>query len=119
MTKRAFVGTLAQVALDNAISGEVRVLRDPPGRRPSLDLSARSEWFLGLGDDDRTMVVEAMRAAGYGVLHSVLCVLDGVAAIDAGPNKGTLTLLYERDGVTTDLTSHAEEDLHDMLAEHR
>lgn len=119
MTKRAFVATLAQVALDNAITGEVRVLRDPPGRRPSLDLSARSEWFLGLGDDDRTMVVEVMRAAGYAVLHSVLCVLDGVAAIESGPNKGTLTLIHERDGVMTELTSHAEEDLHDMLGEHR
>jgi hypothetical protein len=120
MTKREFVDALVEVALDGVVTGEVGAMLDPPGRRPSLDLEARSDWFRGLGDDDRSMVVEVIRAAGYGVLHGVLCVLDGVAAIEDGPTKGTLTLIHERDGIVTDLTSStAEPDLHDLLAEHR
>jgi hypothetical protein len=115
MSKRAFVDALFEVALDGAIRGEVQSLDDPPGRRPSLDLVTRSEWFKGLTDDDRSMVVGLMREAGYAVLHSVLCVLDGVAAIEAGPHKGSLRLLYERDGQAIELTSHAEPDLHDLL----
>jgi hypothetical protein len=56
-------------------------------------------------DDNRSTIVDVMRAAGYEVLHRVLGVLDGVAAIADGPNAGTLALPYERDGVATDRTS--------------
>ena len=66
------------------------------------------------------MVVDVMRQAGYAVLHSVLCVLDGVAAIERGPDQGTLAVLYERDGLAIDLTNHeTDADLHDLLAAHR
>ncbi|MEM9514446.1 MAG: hypothetical protein AAGA42_06270 [Actinomycetota bacterium] len=119
MTKREFVDALVEVAFDQVISGEISTLLDPPGRSPSTDLVARSEWFSGLPEDDRSLVVDSMRSAAYGVLHRVLCVLDGVAAVDSRPNKGALTLTYERDGSSVDLTSRAEADLHALLAEHR
>lgn len=119
MTKKQFVDALVEVALEHVVSGEVSILLDPPGRVPASDLVARSEWFRELSEDDQSMVVDSMQSAAYGVLHRVLCVLDGVAALESGPNKGTLILSYLRDGVSIDLTSRGEADLHDLLAEHR
>ena len=52
------------------------------------------------------MVVDVMRAAGFGVLHRVLCVLDGVATIEDGPNTGTLSLTYERYGAQNNALGH-------------
>lgn len=119
MDKRSFVEALAEVALNQVVAGEVSVMKDPPGRRPSLDLVARSEWFLGLSDDDRSMVVDVMRETAYAVLHATLCVFDGAATIVSGPDKGRLTLKHDRGGVTSDLLSDEEPDLHDLLAEQR
>jgi len=107
------------IALDQVVIGEVSVMRQPPGRRPSLDLVARSEWFLGLPDHDQSMVVDVMRETAYAALHATLCVFDGAATIVDGPDKGQLALTHVRGGVASDLLSHEEPDLHDLLAEHR
>lgn len=116
MSKRQFVDALAERMLD--MSGETRVLDNPPGRSPSPELVALSGWFRDLDSDGRAMAVELMRRTAYGTLHGALCVLDGVAAIEDGPNKGQLRLLHEsHDGVIVDLTSEAEPMLHDLLAE--
>ena len=116
MSKRQFVDALADKSLD--VSDEVRVLDSPPGRRPSLDLVALSEWFRALDSDGRVMAVELMRWMACGVLHGALCVLDGVAAIEDGPTKRRLRLLHEsQDGFIVDLTSEAEPFLHDLLSE--
>jgi len=118
MSKRQFVDALADRMLD--VSGETRALDNPPGRSPSPDLVALSEWFRDLDRDDRAMAVELMRWMAYGTLHGALCVLDGVAAIEGGPAKGQLRLLHEsHDGVIVDLTYQAEPMLHDLLAERR
>jgi hypothetical protein len=48
--------------------------------------------------------VGLMREAGYAVLHSVLCVLDGVAAIEAGPHKASPVVRTRRSGDRTDFS---------------
>jgi hypothetical protein len=118
LTRRRFVENLARVTLDASVSGELRVLKQPPGRQPHVDDLARSEWFNGLDDDDQAMVADVMRQTAYAVLHSVLCVLDGVATIVEGPDKGMLRLVHETSDSAKVLNDHAgEPELHDLLAD--
>lgn len=118
LSRRQFVDALAEVALDRVVDGEVAALNRPPGRKPRPDLVARSDWFGGLKDEDREFAVDLMRSTAYGVLHTVLCVLDGVAAIEDGPSKGRLRLLHDTTTDVVDLTDPTgDSDLHDLLAE--
>lgn len=118
LTRRRFVENLARVTLDGAVSGQLRVLAQPPGRQPRVDVLARSEWFNALDDDDQAMVSDVMRSTAYAVLHSVLCVLDGVATIVEGPDKGILRLVHETSAAARVLNDHAgEPELHDLLAD--
>jgi hypothetical protein len=104
LTRRQFVENLAEVALDGAVRGQLSVMTDPPGRRPALELSARSEWFKALDEDDSAIVAEVIRATAYAVLHSVLCVLDGVATVVEGTDKGHLRLVHATSTAARDLT---------------
>lgn len=118
LSRSQFVENLARVALDGTVTGELTVLTHPPGRRPALDLTSRSEWFNALDHDDQDMVANIMRATAYAVLHSVLCVLDGVATVVEGPEKGQLRLVHETPDGSRDLTdTTGQPDLHDLLAE--
>lgn len=113
-TRRELVDTLAQIAIDEVVEGEVGIMRDPPGRRPPLDLVARSEWFTALGEDEQSLVVDVMRQAAYGALHRVLVALDGATSLGAG----RLRLTWETDESVVELTHAANEvALHDLLAE--
>jgi hypothetical protein len=118
LTRRRFVENLARVTLDGSVSGELKVLKQPPGRQPPLDDLARSEWFNGLDDHDQAMVADVIRSTAYAVLHSILCVLDGVATIVEDPDKSILRLVHETSDSASVLNHHAgEPELHDLLAD--
>jgi hypothetical protein len=83
-----------------------------------LDLSARSEWYRALDEDDRAMIADVMRATAYAVLHTVLCVLDGVATVVEGPDNGHLRLVHATSSAARELTEpNGEADLHDLFAD--
>jgi hypothetical protein len=116
MSRQKFVDALAAAALREVVSGELDVLRHPPGRAPRRDVVARSQWFTGLDPDDQAFVIEMMNSVGFGVLHRVLCIVDGVAAINDGREPGTLRLLWLGSNGQVDLTdAGSEPDLHDLL----
>ena len=120
MTRRHFVDALAEIAIDEVVAGEVEVLRHPPGRRPPIDLLARSEWFVDLHPDTQSMVVDIVRSAAYGAVHRVLVALDGATPISNRGEDGRLQLLWRTADDVTDLTDPAGEvDLHDLLSELR
>jgi len=114
MTRRKLVDTFVHIAIDEVIDGEAEVLRDPPGRRPPMDLVARSEWFVALEADEQSLVIDTMREVAYGALHRVLVALDGATPV--GP--GRLRLMWETAESVVDLTDASNEvALHDLLAE--
>lgn len=118
--RRRFVGALAAVAVDQVVAGEIAVLRRPPGRRPSLDLSTRSDWFLSLESDEQSLVADIVRSASYGALHRVLTALDGATSLSESGDEGRLQLLWRTDDDVIDLTDSIDgPDLHDLLAELR
>lgn len=48
----------------------------------------------------------------------MLCVLDGVTAVEATPDKGKVSLSFIKDGKETKLNSPHDEMLHDIYQSH-
>lgn len=120
MNRRRFVEALSKVALDEVVLGELAALREPPGRRPRLDLVARSEWFASLDADAQSQVVDTMTATAYAVLHSILVIMDGDAALDDAGSAGRLRVLWRTDDDLLDLSDPVGgPDLHDLLTDIR
>jgi hypothetical protein len=100
MDTRKFVDLLRIVVRDAAVSGELSVLRNPPGRRPSDDLQERSKWYHSLSDDQKTILSSIILDVADRAVFGFLCVLDGVRAIEDDGDKGHLELRYVRDNST-------------------
>ena len=78
-----FVRALKSECRDAAVTDCIASFRSPPGRTPRPELVQIAKWFIGLSDSERTMVESAMAEAADATLFGVLCVLDGVRAIEA------------------------------------
>jgi hypothetical protein len=74
-----------------------------------------SKWYGNLASTDRALVNAAMREAVELAIFSFLCVLDGVSAIENGPEKGDLRLVYGKDGKELLLNDPSQEFLHDLF----
>lgn len=116
MNAEEFVAAVKLVVLDGAVRDVQSNLASPPGRRPAAGLMRASEWFLGLADEDRSMVMEVAGDAAHAAVFGLLAVLDGVRAIEGHGPKGSLRLVYvSPDGEETVLNDEAGEELHDLL----
>lgn len=113
MTSDEFINALKVQTSDAAVFGTAANLERPPGRRPREKDVTLSKWYVGLSDTDRLFVQAAMREAAELAVFSFLGVLDGVSAIENGPEKGELRLLYTKNGVEQLLNNPAQEFLHD------
>ena len=92
VTPEEFVEVLRLVVVEQPAEGTVRLLRQPPGRRPwSVDVR-RSEWFNSLDESDQQMVTRVAKAAAFASAFQFCSVLDGTTAFDR--DHGTLKLLY-------------------------
>jgi hypothetical protein len=113
MDAQQFVDAIRIVVRDGAASGELGVLRSPPGRRPSVDLQERSTWFNSLPDDQKRILSSIILDVADRAVFGFLCVLDGVRSIEDAGKKGHLELRYVKDGSI--LLNPAEgEMLHDL-----
>jgi hypothetical protein len=113
MNSQEFVELLKLVVRDGAASEELSILRSPPGRRPPSDLIERSAWYNSLQDDQKRILSSIILDVADRAVFGVLCVLDGVRAIESTSDKGRLELRYVKDTAT--LLNPAEGDmLHDF-----
>jgi hypothetical protein len=113
LNRERFVGALREAVQDTAAASTISLLSRPPGRKPKQELVALSDWFNGLASHDRRRVervIEMTASATFGIL----CVLDGVRAIEARPDKGILDLRYRRGDVDVSLNDETGEQLHDL-----
>src|SRR4029077_13860524 len=90
-----------------------RSLRQPPGRRPSERLLRLSKWFLKLSSDDQAAVLELIGLGAEGALFGVLCVFDGVRAVEDDPVKGDFEVYYAKAGKRA-LLNGPHVSLHDL-----
>jgi hypothetical protein len=113
MTRLEFIKALKSQTSDAAVFGTKANLEKPPGKKPREQDVKLSQWYGNLPDSDRASVDAAMREAAELAVFSFLCVLDGVSAIEDGPEKGELALHYIKRGENLRLNDPADESLHD------
>src|SRR2546427_7081956 len=114
MDAEEFVTALKLYVSDSEATNLAANLRQPPGRRPHATLVRLSTWFNQLVSEDQSFVTELIRAGAEGAIFGVLCVLDGVRAVEDGPEKGTFELYYVKNGERI-LLSPPNDSFHDLF----
>lgn len=98
MDGRRFIGTIKKVVRDAAIEDTIDVLEVPPGRSPPADLLKQSHWYRSLSAEDQRVLTEIIANAVDRGIFGLLCVLDGVRAVEDGEVKGDFELKYIKNG---------------------
>ncbi|PSL42844.1 hypothetical protein CLV51_11060 [Chitinophaga niastensis] len=115
MNKEEFVDIIRLRSIERTISGVKENLLDPPGRSPAKDTIEESNWFNNLDSANQEFVTRIIRRSVEAGVFTFLCLLDGVMAIENGPNKGVLKLIYEKDGQKTILSDQTGDFLHELI----
>ena len=114
MTRAEFIEALKIQTSDAAVFGTTANLERPPGRKPREQDVILAKWYATLAESDKEQVRKALREAAELAVFSFLCVLDGVSAIENGPEKGDLRLTYIKTGAEMLLNDPSQEFLHDL-----
>jgi hypothetical protein len=111
-----FVDSVRRCILDKYAADLLRVVEEPPGRRPDAALLALSGWYKTLDADARGNVASLVEMAARGAVHGVLCMLDGASTVEShvGP-KGHFELKWVKDGRECELVSRTGGVLHELL----
>lgn len=98
LNKDEFIAAIKVAVHDSAIKGMKTNLASPPGRRPHEKAKVTSRWFNSLPEEDKHQVEEIIKQAVHASVFGFLCVLDGVRAIESTPEKGSLELIFNKNG---------------------
>lgn len=108
MPPREFIDVVYTAVYRTAIDGVVRLLAQPPGRRPRSDIVELSAWYNGLSDHERDRVQEVVRLSVDQAVFGMLATLDGSRSLG-----GDAEMSLQSGGV--DLK--ADHELHDLFRE--
>ncbi|MBL4979887.1 hypothetical protein [Pseudomonas fluorescens] len=111
MNTNDFIEAIKIVVRDAAIEDSISLLESPPGRTPdktTLDLSA---FYNRQANDGKEMIDKIIESAVDEAIFGLLCVLDGVRAIENEDDKGTLDLYFTK---STSVHLNKDRDLHDI-----
>jgi hypothetical protein len=106
MGARTFIDAVYTAVYRTTIEGVLRLLAQPPGRRPRQDLVDLSSWFKGLDEDGRDRIAEVVRLSVDHAVFGMLAGLDGSRHLGL---DGELSLSVNGSDVAPD------HDLHDMF----
>jgi hypothetical protein len=115
MDSEEFVRAVKRTCSDNEGEENVRSLRNSPGRRPQCKAAPAQKWFHQLDPGTQAGLVEALNDAAEGPVFGLLCILDGMGAIEDGPNKGRLELYYVNGEQRILLNDPIREELHNLF----
>jgi streptomycin 6-kinase len=116
MNANEFVDAVRSVVRDAATEDVMSLLERPPGRRPSAELVALSQWFNGLDDAAKQRVREVAAVASHHATFGMLAVIDGVRVIEDEGDRGAVELRYVKGSEFTVLNDPASRPLlHDLL----
>jgi hypothetical protein len=115
MTSQEFVKAVKLQTSDAAVNGTVKMLEKPAGRKPAERLVFLSNWYNKLNPDNQQMLKEVLREAAEMAVFEFFCVLDGVAVIEDGTDKGALELHYVKGKGKKQLNDPRHEELHNLF----
>jgi hypothetical protein len=114
MNSEDFIEAIKMVVRDSTVAGELSNLAKPAGRKPHPEMVEMSKWFNGLPDSDKGFVERVIKYSADLSVFSFLAVLDGVAVIENGSDKGDLELYYVKGDERVRLNEPAN-PLHDIF----
>ena len=93
-----FIAAIKVVVHDSTIFGTQAMLEHPNGRNPPEKIEQLSQWYNALPESDKDRVREVITLAVHGSVFGLLCVLDGVHAIENSVEKSDFELHQVREG---------------------
>lgn len=112
MNANEFVDVLSIAVKNSAVEDTISILDSPPGRKPSKELIELSRFYNSQDDKGKECINKIIKLTANDALFGILCVIDGVRAIEDDRNKGELVLIYQKDNKKTVL--NVNRDLHDI-----
>ena len=114
MTKEEFVNAIDLAVGQSTVSDIKSMLSNPIGKQPNKKSTDRSNWYNNLSSIDKTnlhLIIEKTTAT---CLFGILCVLDGVRAIEDSGDKGELVLEFQKNGTAVRLNEEKDMYLHEF-----
>ncbi len=115
MTATDFVERIRLIVYNSTVTGCLALMQKPPGKKPSPQLQALSQWFSHLSEDEKSKVQDVVELVTRQSVFGMLAVLDGVRQIEDTERKGTLELRYSKDGQSQLINDPNAEPLHDVF----
>lgn len=114
MNAEEFVLMTKQAVEKSAINEVVQGLEGSVTPAVNKRIAALSDWYRNLEADKKILMQELIKESVQATLFGFFCVLDGVRAIENGPEKGQLQLLYSKANETLLLNDASVDFLHDI-----
>ncbi|CAQ83037.1 MULTISPECIES: hypothetical protein [Photorhabdus] len=111
MNSQLFVDILKLVVRDAAIEDTISILESPPGRKPQRELTELSDFYNEKSKEEKETINKIIRIVADNTLFGILCVIDGVRAIENEENKGELILTYKKESI---INLNKNSNLHDI-----
>lgn len=109
-----FVEAVKNHVRDAALEDTVEFIKKPPGRKPRRKHVELSNWYNSLSEGDKNMVTRMMEEAVDSALFGLLCVVDGVRAIEDSDEKTNFQLYGIKGDEQTLINKEDDESLHDI-----
>jgi len=114
MQSEEFVSAIKKVVETSSIDDVIANIEKLSGTKADHRLKYLVNWYNDLDTEGQQCVKEIIRDSVSTTLFGFFCVLDGVRAIEDGPNKGAIELYYVKDDKRILLNDLNEEFLHDI-----
>lgn len=115
MSPKYFVEILRKIVQEQSVNDTIENLQDPPGKKPPQELLELSVFYNKLSEEQKDALKKILHQTAEMTFFGLLCVLDGVRAIESGEDKGSLELWYRKEEETILLNDPDEEYLHDLI----
>jgi hypothetical protein len=114
MDAEKFIEYLKIFIRDSSIEDAISLFEKPPGRKPDDRIKKLSIWYNSLSKNDKENIKEVITEAIDSSIFGLLCVIDGVRALEDAEEKGKLKLYYSKEDKETLLNKDDQEYLHDI-----
>ncbi len=115
MNAQEFVDAIRFHSIREGAESALSLLETPPGRGPSAELIALSNWFHGLGESDKECVAQVARIAAHHAAFGALAILDGSRRVEVREGGGYFELRHVAGDVTEVLSGPGGAALHELL----